>query len=270
MVALALAGCTGVVQDDPGVISLSLEALGRDAQVTEAEVAETLERCMATEGFDYWVGLSDEGGFDDATVVMAEAALPSEQELRDTGYGIVSGGLTDQPLFGWEKRNEQYRAELGAAEQRAYDTALSGCTLEATRINAELAAKYQNLSELGAEVDARVRADADVVAAIEDWARCMSREGWDFAAPGDPQRAIVSRFNELAKSEAGVQLAGGTPAGLPTHEAFDRTIAEASTLDMLARIETDVAVDDSICRRRGFTAAVTSATRRVEAELDDR
>ncbi|MDP9134346.1 MAG: hypothetical protein M3N56_05890 [Actinomycetota bacterium] len=243
----------GSVEDQLGLTQSGIEA-------AQAKVETDIAACMQQEGFQYTP----------VDPVAARAALTGKSNLSDEefqaqfGYGIATlyGRASPQ-----SDPNGRIRASLTAADQRAYDVALSGGKPEQTFFRA---ADTGDFSQLGGctkqatdgllggtrlvttlqrkldELDDSILEDQRVVSAYEAWTRCVrDRTGESY----DDSEAI--EVDVTKRLEA---IVGTLPEGEPSPGAFAAATPEgpvdAGALEELRRLEVELSDADVGCEEK--------------------
>lgn len=250
---LLLAGCssgsTGA-DSELGPISQRVTALGEqfDADVMTAQtnaVDELVADCMKAQGFDYTPQRRD------PSAQAASLGLPDMNTMEfaeQYGYGITTlddvTGTTDQST-GQTSTPEYEEALVGRAYRAGEAQMPGGCAGEAmtevfgdvTSLDTTVAADIAGLRDKADE-------DSRVVAALDDWSKCMDDHDYSYTTPEAARTSIISR----ALDSTGALVQGDTLRTLRTEE-IDTAVADIGCRDStgltqarakaLARVETD-------------------------------
>jgi hypothetical protein len=92
----------------------------------------------------------------------------------------------------------------------------------------------------------------------------MADAGWSFRTPGDPQRAVVEAYNELAARETGDRIGLATDGLAPRNPIDEVSLKSHDSLMSLGVAEIELAQADLGCQNTGFREAVQRSTARAE------
>jgi hypothetical protein len=237
----------------------------------QVKVESLIQVCMKGQGFDYVP-------VDPATLRLAtDGGQPGGVGEKDFpklyGYGIATLYATSLQNAAKVRGqpNEKIRSSLKPADAAAYDralygsnpgatfaaalgkedpTGLGGCTKQAfdAVFPPSEVAQLRKISQ-----DAVTQAaaqDARVIAAAKVWSGCMRAAGLNYGTP-EEAKADIKKKLALVVGQAG---AAGSTSAAPFNKA---------AVDALGREEINVAVADSACQAKGYSATVT----KVEAEV---
>lgn len=267
LAALVLASCGG---GDPSKQSATSagggsveEQLGfsqANSPEIQAKVEADIAVCMKAQGFDYTP----------VDPVARQAALTGKANLSDEdftkqfGYGIAT-------LYGRASKqsdpNLTAKQQLSAADQRAFDQALSGGKPEQTYARA---ADTGDFSELGGctkkaadelfggaelrttlqrkldELDEAIQQDRRMVGAFEAWRACMrDRTGQSFEDSEGVEIEIQTRLAAIV----GPLPAGESAPGEFANRTIDASVDRAALAD-LGRTEVAYATADAACEEK--------------------
>ena len=243
----------GSVEDQLGLTQSGIEA-------AQARIETDIATCMRQEGFQYTP----------VDPVAARAALTGKSNLSDEefqaqfDYGIATlyGRASPQ-----SDPNGRIRASLTAADQRAYDVALSGGKPEQTFFRA---ADTGDFSQLGGctkratdgllggtrlvttiqrkldELDDSILEDQRVVSAYAAWTRCVrDRTGESYEDSEAIEVDVTKRLEAIV---------GTLPEGEPAPGAFAAATpagpVDAGALDELRRLEVELSDADVACEEK--------------------
>ena len=239
-------GGTGDGGSDPGA-----DFTGRTEEfaMTEAElvakieaVEERIGACMQEAGFEY-VPLDATTVRDAMDSLGTLVGVPDEDFVAQFGYGIST--VFDEPgemiIFG--DQNIRILESLSEGDQVAYLRTLLGEDTEATfvltlddedfepiggctrtAVEAEFSADVVS-GRFGNPFDVAVENDPRMIAAREDWARCMREEGYDYDRQEDAEDEIAERFEEIVGDEDPESLTGPALAELRELQGEERAVA---------------------------------------------
>ena len=143
------------------------------------EVQNELARCMEREGFDY-IPENDPARFQ-----TPPRSFFTREDAETHGYGIVAG-LRDADRAAELSENDEYLKQLDPANRAAYYESLEGTEVGPEPAGCLGAAQDTSFERLGiTEVNARLSAgalldvegDARLVAADQEWRRCVADLG---------------------------------------------------------------------------------------------
>ena len=227
------------------------------------EVESLIAQCMAEAGFEY-VPVDVTAILEVGVWMRADPSMSREDFKTQWGYGIST--RTDDPAreVGLGDQNIEIYEGLSDSEKIAYDRTLfgddpdatfamtlddedfsgaGGCTKNA--VTAEFPAEMLSSSFINPK-DVLIESDPRVIAAEEEWADCMSEDGYEYEDQDEIIEEYEDRYDEL--------LDGNDPEDL-----------EAADLDALADLQADeiaVALKDLECQ-----AFVDPVVREVEIEI---
>jgi hypothetical protein len=234
--------------------------------VTAIEQVESgIASCMADAGFEY-VPI-DPVTFREAMDALTQPpGLSDEEFVAQYGYGISTMPPTQE--FGTGLDNAGILNDLSQADQVAYTrtllgddteanfvfslenedfTTIGGCTraaVESVFTSEQLNPTFQN------PFDIRVFQDPRMVAAHEQWSRCMSDAGYDFATPDEGEEEIADRLETLTGGEDPATLIG----------------SDADALAQLQEDETAIAAADSDCNDQGLSEVEQQVERDISGQ----
>lgn len=225
-----------------------LELTEKQRQLVIIEYSHRIEEhialCMAGEGFEYIPIDPDQP----ALIGTPEDMPATEAEMREVyGYGVVFNvQLSYQPIvMEFDDPNAAITESLSAAERRAYGPAYGKCMNQARERYPDpfggdspaegwLATQAQQIQE-AAWHDPRVQH------AINGWARCMAKEGYDFAHPEDARNHISELAAPYFQNQPGVDLDDATAAELEALQALELEVAHT---DFACATELDQTLED--------------------------
>jgi hypothetical protein len=264
-IAVSLGACGGSDKgsnpvSQGGSVEDQLGLTQKGIQAAQAKVETDIAACMKAQGFEYTP----------VDPTAARAALTGGSNLSDEdfqkqyGYGIATlyGRGTQQT-----DPNQRIRQSLSAADQRAYDLALSGgnpqqtffvaadtgdfsqlggCTKQATDAlfgGSELLTTLQRKLD---ELDDSILQDQRMVRASEAWTRCMRQKtGETFE---DSEAVEVDILKRLAA------VVGPLPEGEFAPGAFASSTPEgpydAAALEEVRRLEVEFSNADVACEEQ--------------------
>jgi hypothetical protein len=220
---------------------LTFKQLVKKAEAVEDHIA----KCMQQAGFDYVAN-----DFDSIRRAMnADKSAPglSESEYRrQYGFGISTQFEKPIVKLGLGEENAATREGLPPAEQEAYDRTLlgehteevfanaleaedfsrtGGCTRKAVKrefTKKELSASYINPGDQKVDQDPRVKV------ALQKYAKCMSRAGFDYQTPDDAESDIQTQYDAIVGTDDPQSLDAARATRLTDLQNAERAIAEAS------------------------------------------
>lgn len=254
------------------------EQVGFDQQTAadrEQQAEVEIQQCMEAQGFDY-VAVDPVA----RRAALLGSAGVSEDEFEDRfGYGITT-------LYEQRRRqaaagpNHRIRAALPAEERAAYDRALRGDNLDATFADAvdsgdfgrlggctrEAAEKVyggadvlRGLQDGLAELEQRVLADPRMARAVDAWATCMRRAGWELTYPEEVDVVLKRRLTAVV----GTDPAGaGDPDATPSYDT--------AALQSLQQEEVRMVSADRDCEHRHVAAVEDKVRSQYEQQFRER
>lgn len=285
---LVLAGCSSATGDDSSSREDSsplqpyLDAIygsGSDAEAQRAAdeiaVEEGIAACMKEEGFEYTPNISVDAS---ATTSDADWEPDDQSWVEQWGYGIVDWPGREQAREEGEAAlaadaNYTYVMSLSEAEQRAYESALTGAVSSEAQEAAESgeppsvtdggcqAKAYNAVSaeapaaDLGAFEDLMGRmetlwgdvdSDPRFVKLDEQWSACMENGGEPgFARQRDASQSISEALRQLMQptGDTGADTAQSstevTPQNDPAAASLQEREIDLALIDLSCREETD-------------------------------
>lgn len=178
-------------------------------QITR-KVTESIQKCMKAEGFDFKIP-------PDSTITFPDATDASSQKtfVKKYGYGISTTIDPNASTSQNADPNVAIRAKLSAADQKAYDKALSGntsagpigdpkaCTSKAISFLGDMTKLVALFGKYENEVTKRLDANPKVVAAMKLWSGCMKEKGFTYAKDGDVPADISKRLGKITGGGGG-------------------------------------------------------------------
>lgn len=158
------------------------------------EVEQLVAACMTDQGFEYEaapyesiIGEGTDGG-----------------DFTDRDYVAQHGFGATEPLSppAAENPNDRITASLSEEEMSAYDDALQRCNDDA---HADQEDRYnlQEIIEVSQELNRLVEASAPVVAARNEYQRCLSARGFTASSPEELRASYFDRAGPVAAGESG-------------------------------------------------------------------
>ena len=257
---LAVAACGGGGgEDEAGGDKPIEDQLGFDQagiQRRQTRVENLLRDCMKLRGFDY----TPVDPAAQRAALVGSATLSEEDFEKQFGYGITT-------LYEQRRReattgpNASYRASLDPVQRTAYDRALYGDKVGATFAVAVDTGRFSDLGGCtrqatdeafwGTEVlttlqtqlddlDARIEADARMVAANTAWSGCMRAAGFpDLARPDDVDTVLEEKLDEVVGPNHDFGVGG--PASEPT---YDKAALVALQRQEVAMVQADIECEE--------------------------
>lgn len=256
-----LAGCggdggskDGFDEDKPIEDQIGFDQAGIQRRQTTVE--NLIRDCMRAKGFEY----TPVDPAAQRAALVGSATLSEEDFEKQFGYGITT-------LYEQRRReatsgpNAEYRASLPAPQRTAYDQALygqnigssfavavdtgsfgelGGCTKQATE---QAFGGAQTLTTLQAkldDLDARIDADARMVAAYKEWASCMREAGFgDLQKPDEVDAVLERELEDIVgpNTEVGVGAPGSSPD-------YDRQRLAALQRKEVAMVKADIECEE--------------------------
>src|SRR3954466_6055595 len=284
--ALALTACGGGGGGDktsdsqqksnaPIEDQLGFDQAGLMARQSRAE--DAIRDCMKNQGFDY-VPVDP---FAQRAALLGSSRISDQDFLKQFGYGISTlwgrGRAQADP-------NERLRATLGAADRKAYNSALwggnsgatfqqaiengdftklGGCTKKATEQVFGGAALLTRLQSRLDQLDDRILEDQRMGCAVEKWSQCMSQQGYRYEDPDEIDADLFKRTEKIVGPLPG-QFATGPPAG-EKPRPYDH-----AALGALQREEVAIAQRDSACEQRRIAPVEAVVRPEYEARFRER
>ena len=213
--------------------------------VTTIEKVESLiASCMADAGFEY-VPI-DPVTFRDAMDSLGNApGLSDEEFVAQYGYGLTT--LPPTQDFGAGEENASIFNDLPPADQVAYQRTLLGDDIKATFV---VTLEHEDFSTAGGctetaikqvytpeqlsptffnPFDAQVEADPRVIAANENWSRCMRDAGFDYSRPDDAEKELLDRLDAITQGADPATLTGTAKDALTDLQGEERAIAQVDS-----------------------------------------
>lgn len=206
------------------------------------DVESSIAACMSDAGFDYTP-------IDPVTFREGMSSLAAVPGLSDTefveryGYGFST--LPPTQVFRFGEENQAIYDSLSPEDQVAYDRTIvgektentyvlmlenedfegsGGCTKTAIE---EVFSEEQLNPNFENPFDVLVETDPRYIAAVEEWAGCMSEAGYDYEAPEDAEDELLERLDDLTKGADPTTLSEGELDQLAELQAEERAIAVA-------------------------------------------
>lgn len=279
LAALVLSACSGGSKPAATTGADIKATLGIDKAgmaLKQTRVEELVQVCMKQAGFEY-IPVDPNAS---AAAVVGTTGLSDDEYRKQYGYGIST--IFEKVVAALQKApasvdpNASIRSRLDTAGVAAYDKALTGGTVDVSVAGAVDAAKAGDLSGLGGcvkegtvavfgdsnvtaalvkieELDKRAEADPRLVAAKEQWAKCMKDAGYDYSDPNAVDGVIQDKLAAIVGASAAKGLGEGgkfnaaafAPGNLP---AYDAAALAKLQVEELSTAQTDLACENKFVK----------------------
>jgi hypothetical protein len=271
-IAALLAACGGGDSGETEATPVE-EQIGLDGDTVlerQARAENLIRDCMKAQGFDY-IPVDPVA---QQAALTGSTGLSKEEFEKQYGYGITTlYEERQQAAFG---PNETIRNSLDAAGQAAYDrtlygqdptatfqvaldtgdfTRLGGCLKTATERVFGGAAVLQSLQTKLEELEERLMADPRMVKAVEQWSKCMLRNGFELSFPEQVDAVLQRKLDAIV----------GAPGSGTQNENYDR-----AALAALQREEVEMVNADIACEERHIEAVEEDVRAGLEADFRER